>query len=241
MSSLGLRFFPPTPDPKNHAAIGSPGSFALAAAAAGLACWAFWAIQPDGMRGVGTMLALLWGGSVAHAFLPLRARLPFFVLLTFAAIILVFPTEETTAIIAGGLALIGARHLPVAFGVRCGIVMVLSGALAAFWANATAHGGRLIWGDTMLLEEVPGWVFTAVPILGTLFMFRLAVISMTCGTSGSRSASGSGSAFSSCCPTHSCRSSRSSITKRICGPTTMRPPRRSIAKARSGWRAASST
>jgi D-alanyl-lipoteichoic acid acyltransferase DltB (MBOAT superfamily) len=105
-------------------------------------------------------LALLaFCGFAVHALLPMRYRLPFFLALSLAGIVLVLNLVNSLWIVGIGLVLIGICHLPVSFRIR-GLVLVTVGALLvamrAKWVNAPA------------LETI--W-----PILGSMFMFRLIV------------------------------------------------------------------
>lgn len=105
------------------------------------------------------IMPLTFGGFVIHHFLPLRYRLPFFLLLSVMAIIMVLGIANGTWLIALGLVLIGICHLPTSFLVR---VLVLVGA------------GALL----VVLRARPDWLtlpwsIAIWPILGSMFMFRL--------------------------------------------------------------------
>lgn len=99
------------------------------------------------------------GGFAIHSVLPRAHRLGFFVLLSFAAILVVFGVADALWLIVAGCALIGLCHLPVPFGVRVLLVLGLGAVLSA------ARAGVL---PTPASEAV--W-----PILGSMFMFRLAL------------------------------------------------------------------
>ena len=104
-----------------------------------------------------TMLA--FAGFAIHALLPLRYRLPLFLVLSLAAIGLVFGLTNGLTLIAIGLTLIGACHLPVSFGWRIAVLLALGAVLAALRAN---------WLPALWSEAI--W-----PILASMFMFRLIV------------------------------------------------------------------
>ncbi|MEO7772666.1 MAG: hypothetical protein ABIX19_16700 [Gemmatimonadaceae bacterium] len=94
-----------------------------------------------------------------HAALPLRWRMSFFTAVSFAGIGLVFGLRDGAMLVAVGLVLIGTCHLPLAFAMRVGILLVMAAALALSRAGVVAS------------PFAPGvW-----PILGSMFMFRLAV------------------------------------------------------------------
>jgi hypothetical protein len=102
---------------------------------------------------------LAFAGFVVHAFLPLSWRLPFFALLSLAGIGLVFGLEQGAWLIALGLLLIGLCHIPAPFRIRVAILLAVGTVLAmqrAEWLGAP--WSRAVW-----------------PILGSMFMFRLAV------------------------------------------------------------------
>jgi D-alanyl-lipoteichoic acid acyltransferase DltB (MBOAT superfamily) len=105
-------------------------------------------------------LALLaFAGFAVHAFLPLRHRLPFFLALSFAGIVLVLGLESGAWLVAIGLVLIGICHLPFAFAVRIAILLAVVAVLIAQRAQwMPAPWSEAIW-----------------PILGSMFMFRLIV------------------------------------------------------------------
>lgn len=94
-----------------------------------------------------------------HAVLPLKSRMAFFTAVSFAGIGLVFGLRDGPLLVAAGLLLIGACHLPVSFGIRIAVVLALGALFAVSRAGI---------GPTVLAPGV--W-----PILGSMFMFRLAV------------------------------------------------------------------
>lgn len=100
---------------------------------------------------------LAFAGFAVHAFLPMRYRLPFFTLLSLAGILLVFGLVQGAWLIALGLVLIAICHLPIAFGARVVVLVVVGVVLAA---------QRASW--------LPApWSLAVWPILGSMFMFRL--------------------------------------------------------------------
>jgi hypothetical protein len=103
------------------------------------------------------LLAL--GGFIVHSLIPRGARLPFFLLLSFAAIGIVFGAVNGAWLVAIGLGLIGLCHLPIPFWAR-GAALVAAGSGLAVLRAAP--------------ERAP-WSAAVWPILGAMFMFRLIV------------------------------------------------------------------
>lgn len=105
------------------------------------------------------IVLLTFLGFVVHCFLPLRYRLPFFVVLSLAGVALIFGPLSGAWLIGLGLLLIGICHLPVAFAVRAGLLLLIGAFLAVLrveWLHAP--WSQAIW-----------------PILASMFMFRLIV------------------------------------------------------------------
>ena len=105
-------------------------------------------------------LALLaFCGFAVHALLPMRYRLPFFVALSLAGIVLVLDIVNSVWIVGIGLVLIGICHLPVSFRIRGLLLLIVGSLLVALRAK---------WVEAPALDAI--W-----PILGSMFMFRLIV------------------------------------------------------------------
>jgi hypothetical protein len=102
---------------------------------------------------------LAFAGFAVHAFLPLRYRLPFFVLLSFTGIWLVLGLGSGLWLVGIGLLLIGVCHLPLPLLGRVGLLVLI----AAVLASLRMHWLRAPWPQSI-------W-----PILGSMFMFRLMV------------------------------------------------------------------
>ncbi len=108
----------------------------------------------------GYFSVLLPAGFLVHALLPLRFRLPFFVLLTVGLIGFIFKATSAAYLLIAAGVLIGVCHLPFRFGVRVVILLVLAVVMGAVHAGAIAASDR---------------VRVIIPALGALFMFRLAL------------------------------------------------------------------
>src|SRR5262245_24627736 len=92
-------------------------------------------------------LALLaFAGFVVHAFLPIRYRLPFFLLLSLAGIALVLGPASGAWLVGIGLVLIGICHLPLAFRTRLALLLAVAGLLVAQRAQwVPAPWSEAIW------------------------------------------------------------------------------------------------
>ena len=111
--------------------------------------------------GILKALPLIFGGFLVHALLPMRARLPFFLLLSGATL---FLAMGATGIMVASFALlmIGIAHLPIAFRLRIAMITATGAGIAA-----------LSIADSSILDRVlPG---RALPVLASILMFRMAV------------------------------------------------------------------
>jgi len=109
------------------------------------------------------IIPLIFGGFIVHALLPLRYRRPFFLSLSFAAIAVVLPFPHSVVLVAVGLGLIGICHLPVAFWARVGLLLFVAAGLASVRAGWMSGSG------------LSGFQVVVLPVLGSIFMFRLAI------------------------------------------------------------------
>ena len=109
--------------------------------------------------GLVRLLPLIFGGFVVHAVLPMRWRLPFFLVLSWVAIGVVLGAMHGVLLIVLGLVLIGTCHLPVSLWIRVLLLLGMMGVLALLRAEVL----------------VTSWAPLVLPILGAIFMFRLAV------------------------------------------------------------------
>ncbi|MCI0731149.1 MAG: SGNH/GDSL hydrolase family protein [Chloroflexi bacterium] len=105
------------------------------------------------------VMLLTFYGFLIHYFLPVRYRLPFFLLLSLAAIAGILGFVNGAWLIAIGLGLVGICHLPVSYLARVAILLVAGAALVALRVNwIQASGLDVIW-----------------PVLASMFMFRLII------------------------------------------------------------------
>ncbi len=105
------------------------------------------------------LVALTLVGFLINAILPLRLRLPFFVLVSLTGIWLVLGPTAAAWLIGVSLFLIGLAHLPIGFWWRVGILAVVGAVTAAARVD---------------LLPVP-WSRAIWPILGSMFMFRMII------------------------------------------------------------------
>jgi D-alanyl-lipoteichoic acid acyltransferase DltB (MBOAT superfamily) len=104
--------------------------------------------------------ALMWlivGGFAVHAWLPMKLRLPFFLALNVAALLVLLEPLPGLMVVGFGLSLIVLANLPIAWHLRVGLVLIAAAGLAAIKA---------------------GWIgsvasYQAVSVVAGLFMFRL--------------------------------------------------------------------
>jgi D-alanyl-lipoteichoic acid acyltransferase DltB (MBOAT superfamily) len=105
------------------------------------------------------VLALGCAGFCIHALLPLRFRLGMFVALSLTGIVLAFGLVDGLWLVLLGLVLIGICHLPLRLALRVALLLLTGGLFALFRVEAVqGPWSSLIW-----------------PILGSMFMFRLAL------------------------------------------------------------------
>jgi alginate O-acetyltransferase complex protein AlgI len=105
------------------------------------------------------LMLLTFYGFLIHYFLPSHYRLPFFLLLSLAAIAGILGFANSIWLILIGLGLIGICHLPVSYNARVAILL-LAGTLLVALRAGWIHASRLdvIW-----------------PVLASMFMFRLII------------------------------------------------------------------
>jgi D-alanyl-lipoteichoic acid acyltransferase DltB (MBOAT superfamily) len=105
------------------------------------------------------LAAVVFVAFAAHAFLPLRMRLPFFAALSVVSVPLALGLGNGLWLLAIGCALIGICHLPVPIRLRAAALLLAAALLAVQRAT---------------LLPFP-WPEAIWPILGSMFMFRMIV------------------------------------------------------------------
>lgn len=118
--------------------------------------WAFHVESPAFYR---IVLPLAFGGALLHHWLPIGYRPLFFGALSIVGILVVLGVSAGAWLVGVGLALMGLCHVPVPFRWRVALVAAAGAVLVAM---------RSTW----LPAPWPGVIW---PILGSMFMFRLAV------------------------------------------------------------------
>ena len=124
----------------------------------GLAALLVWAWQLE-TRVFVRVFALAAVGFPLHHLLPLRYRLPFFVVLSAGSIALVLGMLNAVWLLGLGCGFIAIAHLPVPFWLRVTLQFIYAGLLGACRVDLLASG-------------IPGAIW---PILGSMFMFRLII------------------------------------------------------------------
>lgn len=119
--------------------------------------WLARAFQVESPAFHNLVLPIAVGAALVHHFLPAAARLPFFVLASVGAIGAVFGVAGGAWLVALAGFMVALCHLPVAWGVRVALLLVV-GVVLGF-----ARGGAF---------PVP-WTGAIWPIFGSMFMFRL--------------------------------------------------------------------
>jgi len=135
------------------------GKFLSAAVQLGLLALVVRQFQLENQAFYSNIMLLTFYGFLVHYFLPNRYRLPFFLLLSLAAIAGIFGFANSAWLIGIGLALIGICHLPISYFARVVILLMAGAALAAL---------RVGWIQASPLDAI--W-----PVLASMFMFRLII------------------------------------------------------------------
>ncbi len=130
--------------------------FALLALQLGLLGWAIqrFGIENDGFQ---QLAWLSFAGFAVHFWLPLRARLAFFVALSLSGFVLVLGPTNAAWIVGLGLGLIGLCHLPVPWSLRIGLLLTAAAGLS--WLR--------------IQPLLAPWSAAVWPIFSAVFMFRL--------------------------------------------------------------------
>ncbi len=105
------------------------------------------------------IILLAFYGFIIHFFLPMRYRLPFFLLLSLAAIMGLLGLQSGAWLIGIGIGLIAITHLPLSFWTRVGLLLL-------------AGTGLALLRSQIFPDVVPSVIW---PIFGAIFMFRLMV------------------------------------------------------------------
>ena len=108
----------------------------------------------EGRRNLLSLMCLAVGGFAIHYQLSAKFRPGFFLFLSFIAFIVLLGWQSAASLVGVGLLLFAVCHLPIGLKWRVLILMLLAGVLAY---------SRIYW-------PLPFW-----PILGSIFMFRLAI------------------------------------------------------------------
>jgi D-alanyl-lipoteichoic acid acyltransferase DltB (MBOAT superfamily) len=123
-----------------------------------------------------TVARLAAVGFVVNAALPLRFRLRFFVALSLGTLGVAFGAHDAVLLTAVGAGLVGICHLPIAARWRALLLAVVG-----VWLAASRAGVAL---GPLSIDTI--WSPSVWPILGSMFMFRLALYLHAMGTEAKR-------------------------------------------------------
>ena len=123
-------------------------------------------IEPG--TGLPRILPLIFVGFLIHAALPIRHRMLFFLLLSVVAIGLIMGPVGGAVLVSVGLLLIGVCHLPLAFPARVLILILIAAVMAAVRMGWPAEAFAAPW-------AFPGLSKSVLPVLASMFMFRLII------------------------------------------------------------------
>jgi D-alanyl-lipoteichoic acid acyltransferase DltB (MBOAT superfamily) len=128
----------------------------------GVTVWAMRVYEIESTAFYKFIAPLTLSGFIINHYLPANLRQPFFLSLGAIAVIGIFGVASIPAAIAlvgASLVLIGVCHLPISIWWRLAILLACTAGLAALRAG---------WFYT-------GWISAVLPILASMFMFRLAI------------------------------------------------------------------
>lgn len=135
------------------------GDYLLMAAQLGLFYLVVHLFRIEETFGFAKIAPIIVGGSLVHALLPMRFRMPFFLFLSLGALFAVLGPTPAAILIGIGLAMIGTCHLPIAMWMRVAILLGITTVLGLYRSD-------------IIPSE---WSVLVMPILGSIFMFRLVV------------------------------------------------------------------
>lgn len=136
-----------------------PARFARSAATLALAVLAIHGFALERALGLGALAWLALGGFCVHAWLPARAKAPFFLALSLAAFALVLSPARAALVVLVALPLVGVCHLPLALRWRAALLVLCAAVLAL-----------------SLVGRIPsGELRAVVPVVAALLMFRTVV------------------------------------------------------------------
>jgi hypothetical protein len=135
------------------------GKFLSIAAQLGVLVLVIRQFQLENQAFYSNIILLTFYSFIIHYFLPIRYRLPFFLLVSLVAIAGILGFINAGWLIAIGLALIGICHLPIKYSARVALLLVAGAALVALRVN---------WIQASWLDVI--W-----PVLASMFMFRLII------------------------------------------------------------------
>ena len=137
----------------------SAPAFIAVALQLGLVMLVLYLFQIEANSGFLRLFPLIFFGFVINAWLPMALRRPFFVFLSLGGIYTIFGLFNTAWLVGIGAVLIGICHLPLKKWMRVSLVALAGAALTAMRADIFTTS----------------WSTAILPVLGSMFMFRLAL------------------------------------------------------------------
>lgn len=123
---------------------------------------AIWYLGLEQISGFTNLLPVIVLGFVLHSFLPIKYRPVFFLVLSWIGILIVVPPPHGLVILGIGLIIFLICHVPIPLSLRVGAILIIGALLAAIRTGAI----ETAWVSLGTL---------VVPIVGSLFMFRLII------------------------------------------------------------------
>jgi len=147
----------PVGSSRNHPISGEAAVFLLIVAQLAALLFVIRLFKLEEGHGLIVILIPLFVGFIIHGLLPAHFRIPFFLLLSLAVYGLVIGPVNTLIVLGIGAGLILLAHLPIHFWHRVLLLSIVAVVLALFRSEILPSG----WGASLL------------PIVGSIFMFRL--------------------------------------------------------------------
>lgn len=147
----------PVGSSRNHPISGEAAVFLLIVAQLAALLFVIRLFKLEEGHGLIVILIPLFVGFIIHGLLPAHFRIPFFLLLSLAVYGLVIGPVNTLIVLGIGAVLILLAHLPTHYRLRVLLILIAAVVLALFRSEILPSG----WGASLL------------PIVGSIFMFRL--------------------------------------------------------------------
>jgi hypothetical protein len=121
--------------------------------------FAFWQFNIEEETKLTQILPVILGGFAIHFWLPKKLKLPFFLIISFASILVALGVLNGLVLIGVGALLILTCHLPIKYNLKLLLLALITSALILFRANI------------FVVHPIP----YLIPFIGTMFMLRLII------------------------------------------------------------------